>query len=186
MPTFTAARGMLRTDALRMSRDKFLVGMTLYILFVFVVMRVVIPEITAGVASKWDFDLIPYHALIVSYFVVQVAPLLPGIVGGFQLLECREEGMAKALLVSPSSLAVYLSVTCLAMFAAAFVLTLATEAIIGMELRSWSTLIVVALVAAPVGPIFALLIASVADNKVQADSAQINRGRFARINRSAG
>ena len=169
-----------------MSRDKFLVGMTLYILFVFVVMRVVIPEITAGVASKWDFDLIPYHALIVSYFVVQVAPLLPGIVGGFQLLECREEGMAKALLVSPSSLAVYLSVTCLAMFAAAFVLTLATEAIIGMELRSWSTLIVVALVAAPVGPIFALLIASVADNKVQADSAQINRGRFARINRSAG
>lgn len=168
MPTITAVRGMLRTDALRMTRDKFLMGVTAYILFVFLVMRVLIPAITADLASGEEFDLVPYHPLIVSYFSVQIAPFIPGLVCGFQLMECREEGVVKALMVSPGSLSGYLAVVGIAMFATAFVLTLFADVIIGMELLRWPALFAIALAAAPAGPIFALLIASFANNKVQA------------------
>ena len=122
LPSTTAVRGILKTDALRILRDRFLIGITAYILFVFVVMRGVIPWITAGVASAWDFDLTPYHPLIVSHFVVQLAAMIPGIVGGFLLLESREEGTVKALLVSPSPLQSYLVVVCVVMFVTSVVI----------------------------------------------------------------
>ena len=104
MPSAIAVRGMLKTDVLRMLRDRFLIGISAYIFFVVVVMRAVIPWATTAIAVNWNFDLTPYHPLIVSHLTVQLAPLVPGIVGGFLLLESREEGTVKALLVSPSPL----------------------------------------------------------------------------------
>jgi hypothetical protein len=46
-----------------------------------------------------------------------------------KLMECREEGVVKALMVSPGSLSGYLAVVGIAMFATAFVLTLFADAI---------------------------------------------------------
>lgn len=168
MPSATAVRGILKTDALRMLRDQFLIGISVYIMFVFILMRALIPWVTNEIASNWEFDLTPYHPLIVSYLVVQLAPLIPGIVGGFLLLESREEGTVKALLVCPSPLSSYLSVVCVVMVATAFTLTLTASAIIGLRLPPWPALILIAFAAAPAAPLFALLIAAIANNKVQA------------------
>jgi fluoroquinolone transport system permease protein len=161
----TALIGMLKTDALRLLRDRFLIGISLYILFIFVAMRAFIPWLTAEIASNGGFDLIPYLPLIVSYIVVQIAPMLPGIIGGFMLLESREEGTAKALLVTPSS---YLPVMCVAMIVISVALTVFAGAIIEIAMPSWSAQIAIAFVAAPSAPIFALALATLANNKVQA------------------
>ena len=168
MPSATAVRGMLRTDTLRLRRDRFLIAIAVYILAITVVMRWLLPEITTGFASNWDFDLTPYHPVLVSYFIVQVGPLIPGIIGGFLLLESREDGAVKALLVSPNPLSSYLSVVCVVMFVTAVTLTLAQGAIIALALPPWPALIAVSLAAAPGAPVFALLIAAVANNKVEA------------------
>ncbi len=168
MPSGTAIRGMLRTDALRLRRDRFLIGVSVYILGITVVMRWLLPAITTGIASDWDFDLTPYHPLLVSHLVVQLAPLIPGIIGGFLLLESREDGTVKALLVSPNPLPSYVSVVCVVMFVTSVMLTIAEGAIIALALPPWPALIAVGLAAAPAAPVFALLVAAVANNKVQA------------------
>lgn len=168
MTSITAVRGMLKTDAMRMLRDRFLVGMTAYILLVFVVMRFALPWATGEIASRSAFDLTPYHPLLVSYFAVQLAPWVPGIIGGFLLLECREEGTVKALLVSPNPLSSYVFVACTAMCVTGVLLTVAAAAIIGRGLPPWHALLAVALAAGPAAPAVALLIAAIANNKVQA------------------
>lgn len=168
MPSATALRGMLRTDALRMLRDQFLIGTTVYILFVFILMRGAIPWMTTEIASSWDFDLTRYHPLIVSHLAVQLAPWIPGIVGGFLLLESREDGTVKALLVSPTPLTSYVSCACIVMFFTALGVIVVAAAIIGWGLPPWPALVFVGLAAAPAGPAFALLVAAVSNNKVQA------------------
>lgn len=168
MPSTVAMRGMLRVDFLRVIRDRFLTGITAYIFFVFFLLRAAIPWATDKIALNWQFDLTPYHALIVAHFVVQLAPFLPGIVGGFLLLESREEGTTKALLVAPNSLFSYVMVACALLGLSAVFLTMLTGAIIGTALPSWPALLAIALAAAPAGPAFALLIATSANNKVQA------------------
>ena len=97
-----------------------------------------------------------------------MVPLIPGIVGGFLLLESREEGTIKALLVAPTPLQSYVAVACLSMAAVAFVVMLVTAPIIGVGLPPWPALIAISLAAAPSGPAYALLLSSVANNKVEA------------------
>ncbi len=168
MPSFRAVCGMLRTDALRLRRDRFLIGISAYILAITVLMRWILPEITTGIAVEWEFDLTPYHPLLVSHLIVQLAPLVPGIIGAFLLLESREDGTVKALLVSPHPLTSYLAVVCVVMFVTAVALTVVQGAIIALALPAWPALIAVGLAAAPWALIFALLTAAVSDNKVQA------------------
>ena len=98
MPSFIAVCGMLRTDALRLRRDRFLIGITAYILAITVLMRWILPAITTGIAVEWEFDLTPYHPLLVSHLIVQLAPLVPGIIGAFLLLESREDGTVRSFI----------------------------------------------------------------------------------------
>ena len=159
---------MLRTDTLRLLRDRFLIALTVYVLAITAVMRWLIPAITSDLMSEHDFDLTPYHPLLVSYFIVQLAPLIPGIIGGFLLLESREDGTVKALLVSPNPLTTYVSVVCVVMVLTAVTLTVVQGAIIAVALPPWPALIATALAAALWAPAFALLIAAISNNKVQA------------------
>ncbi|MDA7510869.1 hypothetical protein N8612_04255 [Verrucomicrobia bacterium] len=164
MPSLISIRGVLNAELLRMLRDKFLIGITIYLLFVFVVIRLIL----SAEVAEGNKELIPHIPLIFSYFVVQIAPMIPGIIGGFLLLESREEGAVKALMVAATPLPTYLSIVNVAMFAAAFLLTLLGGAIIGVGLPPWPALCGIALAGAPAGPLFALLIAAIANNKVQA------------------
>lgn len=168
LPSTTAVIGMLKADALRIIRDRFLLGVSVYILFVFIVMRWAIPWVTVEVANTWAFDLAPYHPLIVSHLVVQLAPMVPGIVGAFLLLESREEGTVKALLVAPTPLTTYVAVGTVVMCGTAALLTLISSALIGLRLPVWTALFAVSVAGAPAASIFALLVAAVSSNKVQA------------------
>jgi fluoroquinolone transport system permease protein len=167
MPTFPAS-GILRADGLRLVRDRFLAGTALYLIGISLAMRWVIPWITRGVAGRWGFDLTPYHPLIVSHIVVQLAPLLVGILGAFLLLETREDRTIKALLVSPVPISGYLALLTALMILAASVLTMGEGIIIGFALPSWPALTAVAVVGALGAPVFAMGVSALASNKTEA------------------
>lgn len=168
MLSLTAVRGMLRADLIRVLRDRFLIGVTAYLIVMTVAMRWLLPAITRGIDSKWDFDLTPYHPLVVSYLIVQLAPLCPGIIGAFLLLESREDGTVRALLVAPYPFTSYLAVACTVMAAIAATLTVIQFVVIGLALPPGPALIGSALAGSLAAPLLALLVATVARNKIEA------------------
>ena len=168
MLSITAARGMLQTDGIRLLRDRFLIGIGVYIIVISIALRWLLPWVAAEVDVRLAFDLTPYYPLAVSHFVVQLAGLLAGIIGGLLLLEGREDGTIKALLVSPVPLSVYVAVLCVVMGFASIVLTITEGAIIGLALPPWPALLGAAVAGAPAGAGLALFIATFADNKTEA------------------
>ena len=81
IPSFSAVCGMLKTDALRLRRDRFLIGISAYILAITVLMRWILPcclsrhselfcpssrrrsTILAMVCSPWGQNIEPTHKL---------------------------------------------------------------------------------------------------------------------------
>ena len=168
LPSAIALRGMFRADGLRLIRDRFLLGMVVYIVGIAIVMRWALPWITSGLASRLAFDLTPWYPLLMGHFVVGLAGLPAGIVGGLLLLESREEGTTKAFLVTPVSLSMYVGVLSFVLFAASMVLILFQGVVIGAALPPWPAFLGAALAGAPAAPAFALFIAAFADDKIAA------------------
>jgi fluoroquinolone transport system permease protein len=168
MPSRSAVRGMFRTDARRLLRDRFLIGMAVYIAAIAVVMRWALPWIGDELAERVAFDLTPYFPLIVSHLVIQLAPLAGGMIGGFLLLESRESQFVKAMLVTPVPLRSYLALLCAGLLLSAISLTLFQSAVIGMALPPWPALLCAGLAGAPAGIFMTLFVGAVADNKTEA------------------
>lgn len=164
----TIAVAMLRVDGARLARDRFLLDVAAWIVAISLAMRWAVPRVTLGVQARWSFDLQPYHALLMSHVLVQLTAQLAGIVGAFLLLDSREDGTAKALLVSPTGLGAYVVVSGAAMAAASGVLTVVEGAIVGLALPSWPALIAAGVAGGSSAPLFALVVAGLADDKTQA------------------
>lgn len=168
LPSLTAAKGMLRVDGLRLLRDRFLLGMIVYIVGIAIAIRLALPWVTDELRARVGFDLGPWYPLLTSHFVVGLAGLLAGILGGFLLLESREDRTIKALLVTPTPLASYLVVLGSAVLVMSTALALVQGVIVGVALPPWPALVGASVAAAPAALIFALVIAALADNKTEA------------------
>ena len=167
----TAARSIpaiLTTDTLRLLRDQFLLGATAYVAGCAVALRWLVPWLQAELLAENQFDLGPYIPLGVSYFVLVNASVITGMLGGFLLLETREEGAIKALLVTPTPLAVHLGTLSVVILAAGFGITIALSGLVGIGIPGWSAVVACALVGAPSGVVTALIVATVASNKAEA------------------
>lgn len=163
-----ALKAILVTDGLRLKRDRFLVGMGLYVVGIALVLRFALAWIVAELQSRVGFDLLPWVPLIGSHFVVGLAGLLAGIVGGFMLLESREERTIKALLVSPMPLTSYLAVICTLVFVGAGVLGVVQGLLLGAGLPPFGALVAVSVASAPTAVLMALFIPTFADTKIEA------------------
>ena len=131
-------------------------------------MRWVIPWATRGVSRRWAFDLTPYQPLIVSHVVVQLAPLLVGLIGAFLLLETREDRTVKALLVSPVPLRSYLLGACTVMVLGATFVVVLEALVIGIGLPPGPALVASGLTGGLAAPVFALMVSALASNKTEA------------------
>ena len=163
-----ALRGLLRADARRVVRDRFLLAAAAYLLGMAIVMRWVLPWMARAARSRWSSDLEPYFPLIVSYLVVVLGAVAVGIVGGFILLETREERSIVALRVSPLPLRVYVTGFSFVLALTAMGVILAEAALIGLGLPPWPALLAIALVGGSGAPLVALYLATFPDNKVEA------------------
>lgn len=158
---------ILRTDLVRLLRDRFLVGAASYIVGCAVALRWVIPWIEAELAAN-DFAFGPYITLSVSYFVLVNASVLTGMIGGFLLLEAREERTIKALLVTPTPLSLHLGTLGTAVIGSGAVIASILSGVLGVGVPAWPAALAGAVVGAPTGFVMALILATVSSNKVEA------------------
>ncbi|MEM8883194.1 MAG: hypothetical protein AAGD14_03910 [Planctomycetota bacterium] len=160
-----ARLAFLRTDLLRVMRDSFLVGLLGIALGMAVALRFVLPAIADRVTG---FDLTTYFPLFASYYVIGVGAMMMGAVGGFLLLDSREENVLSAMAVSPVPLRRYFTILGAVMATGAFVLSVLQASAIGVGLAPWPAVVGCAFAGALFAPFFAFLLAGVATNKVEA------------------
>lgn len=161
-------RSLARLDVRLVGRDRFLLGVGLYIVAMSVVIRFVLPGIQASLMDARGFDLTPYFALVASYLSVFLGPMLAGMVFGFTLLEAREDGTLRAVLVSPLPLRDYVRYRIVAPAALSAILVPVMALLVGVSLPGAGALVAISLVGSLMGPVWALSTATYADNKVSA------------------
>lgn len=161
-----AIRGLAPIDVKSVARDSMLRWLLVLPLLIALLMRWGVPPVTARLDERFAFALEPYYALIASFMAI-LAPMLVGIVIGFLLLDQRDDGTLAALRVTPVSLNGFLVYRIATPLVVSVALTMVVVPITRLVEIHPLALFLVAVVASPLGPLFALFLASFANNKVQ-------------------
>lgn len=158
-------RALTISDLRNLNRDSLLRLMVIYPWLLALLLRWVIPFLVEGFVEQ--FDLRPYYGLLTSFFSIMLIPQIFGSVIGFMLLDERDEGTLTALRVTPLTLERYLVYKLAVPFLVAVGAVYIFVPIVGLVALPYAPLFPIALVAALEGPMIALLLASLAANKVQ-------------------
>jgi len=158
-------RSLTIADLRTVNRDSLLRLMLIYPWLMVVLLRWVIPFMAAGLADQ--FDLRPYYGMLTSFFGTLLIPQLFGYVIGFMLLDERDDGTLTALRVTPLSLDRYLLYKLIVPVLVSVLAVFIFVPGVGLVQVPLLPMLPIALVAALAGPFFALLLASLAGNKVQ-------------------
>ena len=167
-PPLPAIRAILLVDGLRLLRDRFLLGSITYIIGISVAMRWIIPFATDQLSARLGFDLAPYHGLIMSHIVVQLAALVGAMAGGFLILESKENRVIAAFRVTPVSLGSYVTIIGVVLVAATVLIAVVEGLIVGIGTPPLVPLVLTALAGAPASLIFTLVVGTFATTKTEA------------------
>jgi fluoroquinolone transport system permease protein len=158
-------RALSAADLRNIQRDSLVQFVLIYPLLLGIVMRWLIPFVEEGLVGR--FDLAAHYDLLAGFFGLLIVPALVGIAFGFLLLDEKDDRTLTALQVTPLSAGMYLlyrlALPVLVSLISVFIVIPVMNIV---EVRSWQLLPMV-LVAAMEAPIFALLLATLAGNKVQ-------------------
>jgi len=130
-------------------------------------LRLAIPPLTERLLETNGFDLRPLYPLISGFFLVMMVPAILGMVIGFLLLDERDSDTLTALRVTPLTMTQYLAYRIAVPMAASVLLLFVAMPLAGLGMPGWGPLLLVALSAAPLAPLFALFLVAFAENKVQ-------------------
>jgi len=166
MRALPALRTLGGIDVKNVRRDPMLVWLATFSIVMALALRWGVPVLGSVLQRRFDFDLVPYHPLILSA-VTLTMPALVGAIIGFLLLDQRDDGTLAALQVTPLTLRGYLAYRAAAPMAASILVTAVAMPLTGLMTAGPVALVLDAAIAAPMGPIFALFLASFATNKVQ-------------------
>ncbi len=167
MNVVQALRALGPIDLRGVRRDSTLSWMVFVPLVSALALRWGLPPLSARLLERYDFDLTPYYPALLAYFFVVMTPVVFGTLIGFLLLDEKDDKTLTALQVTPLSLNGYMAyritipvlLTLLMMFVI-FPLSMLDD----LPLLH---ILITALAAAPLSPLFALYLASMAQNKVQ-------------------
>lgn len=166
MNALQVVRALGPVDARGIWRDPLLKWLVAFALALGLIVRFGLPALTGWLAETHGFDLVPYWPLVMSGIVMTLAQIA-GTIVGFLLLDQRDDGTLTALSVTPLPPRGYLAYRLATPLAASVVLTVATMLIAGGHGLGFGALVVAAIGAAPLAPLFALYLAAFASNKVQ-------------------
>ncbi len=167
MKTIKVLKALGPIDIKSFYRDSLLFWMIfLPVIWAFVI-RWGLPFITTTIIEKFQFDLSPYYPIIMSYFIILMTPVIFGLVIGFLLLDERDDGTLTALSVTPLSLNNYFAYRIIIPMVLSIVMAFLIYPIANIGHINSFSLFGAAIVAAPMAPLFALALASIAQNKVQ-------------------
>jgi fluoroquinolone transport system permease protein len=91
-------------DAKGVLRDSLLRWLVLYPVLLALLLRWGVPALADRLADRYRFDLTAYYVLVMS-FLVELLPILTGMVVGFLLLDQRDDHTLMAWQVTPLTLA---------------------------------------------------------------------------------
>ncbi len=167
MKTVKVLKALGPIDIRSLYRDSLLIWMIFIpILWAFII-RWGLPFIATTVLVKFQFDLMPYFPVIMSYFIILMTPAIFGMVIGFLLLDERDDGTLTALSVTPLSLHHYFAYRIIIPMVLSIVMVFFVYPIANIGHINSFSLLTAAIVAAPMAPLIALALASIAQNKVQ-------------------
>jgi fluoroquinolone transport system permease protein len=166
MKTMRVLQALGPIDAKNVSRDPLLRWMIFYPLLLAGLIRWGVPLLAARLMAQFQFDLMPYYPLLMS-FVLLMTPMLAGIVIGFLLLDQRDDQTLTAIQVTPLTLNGYLVYRLSLPLVLSLIITLIIFPIAGLVEIDFGLLVLAALSAAPLAPFYALVLAAFAENKVQ-------------------
>ena len=156
---------LARADLANISRETLLLFIILLPVPVALVLRFLLPELEATLMARLQFDLTPYHPMIMGVFI-GMAPGLIGSVYGLLLVDERDERTLSVLRIMPAPFASYLAARLLIPTLLAVLMTIVTYPLAGLTPLPIETVAAIALAGATVVPVAALVIVSVAANKV--------------------
>jgi fluoroquinolone transport system permease protein len=128
-------------------------------------LRWAVPQVTESLAIRFTFDLVPYYPLIAGAYML-IAPGIVGFIGGFLLLDERDDRVLDALRVTPVSMRTLLTYRLGVPLLFASLVTVAGYCIMGLVALPPGSLFVSTVLAAGTGPLLALFLGAFADNKV--------------------
>jgi fluoroquinolone transport system permease protein len=154
-------------DAKNIRRDELLRWIILAPVAMALLIRLLFPIVLVRAGEILQFDLMPYYEPVTSFMIMLLTPYLAGLVIGFLLLDQRDDGTLTALQVTPLSLNGYLLYRLTVPMLLSIVMTMVAAPLSGVINIGFGRLLITAVCAAPFAPIFALGLASLAQNKVQ-------------------
>lgn len=154
-------------DAKSIGRDSLLRWVILLPLLIAVMARWFLPALLQQAEAIIGFDVSPYYGPLMAYVLLLLVPNLVGFVTGFLLLDQRDDRTLYALQVTPLSLNGYLVYRLAMPVSLSFLLTLIVLPVSGLVPLNWPLLLIAAISAAPMAPMFALTLAAISQNKVQ-------------------
>jgi fluoroquinolone transport system permease protein len=167
MNVVNVLRSLGPIDYRNIRRDSALSWMATVPVITALTMRWGVPPLTARLIERYGFDLAPYYPAILAYFFVIVTPITFGVLIGFLLLDEKDDHTLTALQVTPLSLNNYIAYRVAIPVLLTIVLMFIIFPIANLGTLSPQAIIICAIAAAPMGPMFALFLASIAQNKVQ-------------------
>ncbi len=154
-------------DARNVRRDSMLLTFLLAPLLAVVVLRIAVPIVATHLDQRYSFDLTAYYPLLLSLLVLGL-PSGFGSLAGFMILDERDDDTLTALRVTPASMTGYATYRISTAVTLSFLYTLGCVSLTGLAPGSLiHSLIPAALLAGFFSPLVALMLATLADNKVE-------------------
>ncbi|MFQ5639406.1 MAG: hypothetical protein ACE5IR_15585 [bacterium] len=166
MRTVNVLKALAPIDARGVLRDPMLRWMVLLPLLIAAVIRWGVPVITGQLLERLEFDLTPYYSLVMSAMLL-LMPALCGMIIGFLLLDQRDDQTLTALQVTPLTLNGYIVYRITVPLVLSIIITMILFSIANLVQINSLPLLLASLLAAPLAPIYALFLATFAENKVQ-------------------
>jgi fluoroquinolone transport system permease protein len=167
MNGFSILQSLGPIDAKNIRRDELLRWIIVAPVVMALAIRWLFPVLLERIGDILQVELMPYYEPMTAFMIVMLTPYLAGMVIGFLLLDQRDDGTLTALQVTPLSLNGYLVYRLTMPMLVSVVMTLVAAPISGVFQLNAGILLLTAVCAAPFAPIYALLLASLAQNKVQ-------------------
>ncbi|MBX3057311.1 MAG: hypothetical protein KF770_12645 [Anaerolineae bacterium] len=177
MNALTIIKTLGPIDGRNTRRDPMLRWMLFAPLFLALIFRFVLPWGVQLAAVSFGVDARPYLPVFYAYIALLI-PVLYGAVVGFLLLDERDDRTLLALQVTPLPLAGYAAYRIGVPLALSLLLTPPTFWVVGVPGLSLPQMVVTAVAAAPLAPIYMLLLAAFAANKVQGFALMKGLGIF--------
>jgi fluoroquinolone transport system permease protein len=132
-----------------------------------VAVRWLLPFLLEGIGELINFDLLPYFPPIMGYIIMILMPLFSGMITGLILLDQKDDRTIIGLQVSPVPMSSYLSYRLAAPMLLSLITTLLVYPISGLQPIGFFSLLANAILSMPLAPLFALVFAIFAENKIQ-------------------